>query len=103
MKFGGMPVKVAVPSSSTKKIPASTAAVPLVLADTNPDAELLRLDQEHDVAYARSLAAGVGPDGLDDDDVKEIGDALWDVEHAIHRIPAQALAGLAVKARVASV
>ena len=33
----------------------------------------------------------------------EICEALCDVEHAIHRIPAQALAGLAVKARLASV
>jgi hypothetical protein len=83
---------------------AATTAVPVVaLADPNPDAELLRLGREHDEAYARSMRVGAGPDGLDNDDIEEISDALWDVEHAIHRIPAQALAGLAVKARLASV
>jgi hypothetical protein len=82
---------------------ATTAAPVVALAAANPDAELLRLDREHDVAYARSLRAGAGPDGLDDDDFEEICEALHDVEHAIHRIPAQALAGLAVKARLASV
>ncbi len=79
-------------------IPAAAA-----LADTELDTELLRLDREHDEVYVRSLRVDSGPDGLDNDDIEEISDALWDVEHAIHRIPAQTLAGLAVKARLASV
>ncbi len=73
------------------------------LAQPNPDAELLRLDREHDAIYARSLRLGPGGDDLDDDDMNEICEAMSDVEFAIHRIPAQALAGLAVKARLASV
>jgi hypothetical protein len=73
------------------------------IAPVNPDAELLRLDQEHDAAYAKTLGAGAGPDGLDDEELTEICDDLRDVEFAIHRIPAHALAGPAVKARLASV
>jgi hypothetical protein len=84
---------------------AGTAAAGTVppLAQPNPDAELLRLDREHDAIYARSLRLGPGGDDLDDDDMNEICEAMSDVEFAIHRIPAQALAGLAVKARLASV
>jgi hypothetical protein len=82
---------------------ATAVAVPTVLADTNPDAELLRLDREHDEIYARSLAVGAGPDGLDDDNCEEICETMNDIEFAIHRLPAQSLAGLAVKARLASV
>jgi hypothetical protein len=77
------------------------ATIPAV-ADTELDAELLRLDREHDVAFARSLSTGVGPDGLDDDDCEEICEALNDLELAIRSIPAQTLAGVAVKARIAA-
>ncbi len=70
------------------------------LANESPDAELLRLDFEHDRAYARALR---GSEGLTEEGYNEVCEAVCDVEHAIHRIPAQALAGLAVKARLASV
>ncbi len=73
------------------------------LAQPNLDAELLRLDREHDAVYARSLRLGPDGDGLDDADMDKICETMIDVEHAIHRIPAHALAGLAVKARLASV
>ena len=70
------------------------------LANESPDAELLRLDREHDAAYARALR---GSEGLTEEGYDEICETMSDVEFAIHRIPAQALAGLAVKARLASV
>jgi hypothetical protein len=78
---------------------AAAASLP-ALAQANSDAELLRLDREHDAAYARALR---GSEGLTEEGYNEVCEAMCDVEHAIHRIPAQALAGLAVKARVASV
>jgi hypothetical protein len=78
---------------------AAAASLP-ALAQANSDAELLRLDREHDSAYARALR---GSEGLTEEGYNEVCEAMCDVEHAIHRIPAQALAGLAVKARVASV
>lgn len=83
---------------------ATAVAVP-ALAEVNPDADLLRLDQEHEVAYARARALDVRDtiDRLDEDEINEIFEAVRDLEFSIRRIPAQALAGLAVKARLASV
>jgi hypothetical protein len=85
---------------------AALAGTPLTatsrpsLAHGGPDAELLRLDREHDAAYARALR---GSEGQAEEVYDEICETMSDVEFAIHRIPAQALAGLAVKARLASV
>ncbi len=81
---------------------AGTAAAGTLpaLAQPNLDAELLRLDREHDAAYARALR---GSEGLTEEVDDEVCETVIDVEHAIRHIPAQALAGLAVKARVASV
>jgi len=82
---------------------ATTVAVPAALAEINPDAELQRLDRAHDEIYARSLGAGDRPDGITDDELDEICETMNNIEFAMHRIPAQALAGLAAKARLASV
>ncbi len=87
---------------------ASAALVGTALAATSrpslayegPDAELLRLDREHDRAYACALH---GSEGLAEEVYDEVCETVIDVEHTIRHIPAQALAGLAVKARVASV
>jgi hypothetical protein len=89
--------------SATAAAGTTVAASLPALAQPNPDAELLRLDREHDAVYARSFRLGLGGDNLNDDDMDEICETMIDVERAIRRIPAQALAGLAVKARVASV
>jgi hypothetical protein len=89
--------------SATAAAGTTVAASLPALAQPNPDAELLRLDREHDAVYARSFRLGLGGDDLNDDDMDEICETMIDVERAIRRIPAQALAGLAVKARVASV
>ncbi len=72
------------------------------LAQPNPDAELLRLDREHDVAFARALAYGASTDRWDDKEFNEICGAYTALEFAIHHTPAQTLAGLAVKARIAA-
>ncbi len=80
----------------------ATAATLPTLAEANPDAELLRLDQEHDVAFARALAYGASTDRWDDKEFNEICGAYTALEFAIHHTPAQTLAGLAVKARIAA-
>ena len=72
------------------------------LAQTNPDAELLRLDREHDVAYPRALALDVRTDNLTQEEADQICDASVNLEFAIQDIPAQTWAGVAVKARIAT-
>lgn len=62
----------------------------------HPDAELLRLGKEYDLIWNRANA----PD-IDDDDLAARCEELKTIEYAIQDIPARALAGLAVKARVA--
>jgi signal transduction histidine kinase len=95
-------------ASATLAGTALAAAAPLSLAkasasaavlEINPDAELLRLDREHDIAWARAN----GHHGeWDEDEFEEQSDLARDLEFAIHDIPAQTIAGLAVKARLAA-
>jgi hypothetical protein len=68
------------------------------LADESPDAELLRLDREHDAAFKRACTL-VDPDN---DELTEACTAYTDIEFAIQRIPAETWAGVAVKARIAA-
>jgi hypothetical protein len=90
-------------AASTALAGATLTAVSLpALAQTNPDAELLRLDREHDVAYARALALDVRTDNLTQDEADKICDASAHLEFAIQDIPAQTWAGVAVKARIAT-
>ncbi len=83
---------------------AGTAAAGTLpaIAEANPDAELLRLDREHDVAYARALALDVRTDNLTQEEADQICDASANLEFAIQDIPAQTWAGVAVKARIAT-
>jgi hypothetical protein len=53
------------------------------LAEGNPNGELLRLGQEHDVAFARVLDVNRQPDGYDDADVSAICGTQADLEFAI--------------------
>ncbi len=68
------------------------------LANESPDAELLRLDREHDAAFKRACTL-VDPDN---DELTEACTAYTDIEFAIQRIPAETWAGVAVKARIAA-
>ena len=77
---------------------ASTPDPLLTLANTNADAELLRLDLEHDAAFKRACTL-VDPDN---DELNEACAAYVDIEFAIQRIPAETWAGVAVKARIAA-
>jgi hypothetical protein len=72
------------------------------LANESPDAELLRLGQEHDVAFARILDVNRQPDDYDDADVSAICGAQADLEFAIQDMPAQTWEGVIVKARIAA-
>jgi hypothetical protein len=95
-------------ASATLAGTALAAAAPLSFAkasasaavsEINPDAELLRLDKEHDIAWARAN----GPLGeRGEDEFEEQCELARDLEFAIHDIPAQTIAGLAVKARLAA-
>jgi hypothetical protein len=77
---------------------ASTPDPLPTLAEENPDAELLRLDLEHDAAFKRACTL-VDPDN---NELNEACAAYTDIEFAIQRIPAQTWAGVAVKARIAT-
>ena len=79
----------------TQNTPMS--AIP-ALADESPDAELLRLDREHDAAFKRACTL-VDPDN---DELNEACAAYRDLAFAIQRIPAETWAGVAVKARIAA-
>jgi hypothetical protein len=72
------------------------------LANESPDAELLRLGQEHDAAFARIIAVNTQPDEYDEENVSAICGAQADLEFAIQDIPAQTWAGVVVKARIAA-
>lgn len=87
----------ALAASLEKFAAGSTAAVPAGTAASDSDAELLRLDGKHDIAFARANERGLRDKELTKrcQDVKNLEYAIWD-------IPAQALAGLAVKARLVS-
>ncbi len=90
-------------SAAPAALAGATAAVPLAaLADVNSDAELLRLDRAHDVAFARAAALDTSTDPLGNDEVNEICEAHTDLEFTIQDIPAQTWAGVVVKARIAA-
>jgi hypothetical protein len=59
---------------------------------------LIRLGHERDVAFAHANPSG---QVLDDSELSDRCDILNELEYAIQDTPAQTLAGLAVKARIA--
>jgi hypothetical protein len=70
------------------------------LAPVNPDAELLRLEREHDALYTRIDAYNRRL--VEDEEAFEADhDACCDVEFAMQDIPAQTWAGVIAKARIA--
>ena len=71
------------------------------LAPVNPDAELLRLEREHDALYTRLDKHNRRLVELDDNEFEADHDACCDVEFAMQDIPAQTWAGVIAKARIA--
>jgi hypothetical protein len=90
-------------TAASALLAGTAAVVPLpALAEENPDAELLRLGQEHDIAFARIVDVNRQPEVYDDDDVSTLCRASSRLEFAIQDIPAQTWAGVVVKARIAA-
>jgi hypothetical protein len=71
------------------------------LAPVNPDADLLRLEREHDALYTRIDKHNRRLVELDDDEFEAEHDTICDVEFAMQDIPAQTWAGVVAKARIA--
>ncbi len=71
------------------------------LAPVNPDAELLRLEREHDALYTRIDKHNRRLVELDEAGFEADHDACCDVEFAMQDIPAQTWAGVIAKARIA--
>ncbi len=71
------------------------------LAPVNPDAELLRLEREHDALYTRIDKHNRRLVELDEESFEADHDACCDVEFAMQDIPAQTWAGVIAKARIA--
>jgi hypothetical protein len=67
----------------------------------NPDAELLRLEREHDALYTRIDKHNRRLVELDEAGFEADHDACCDVEFAMQDIPAQTWAGVIAKARIA--
>jgi hypothetical protein len=70
------------------------------LPDAGLDAELIRLGRERNIAHVRANTCNA--DGTDADDFEDLCADCRDLEFAIQDIPAQTIAGLAVKARIAA-
>ncbi len=71
------------------------------LAPVNPDAELLRLEREHDALYTRIDKHNRRLVEEDEEAFERDHDACCDIEFAMQDFPAHTWAGVIAKARIA--